>query len=134
VSREFVVLARMQLSQQLIDHLPDLGEFRDESLPVHYREITRYVSHRNRLTASDSLTANCCQYRDRVGATPCILMQCYCQLTANKITFFAVFDAFCFILMHRGAYGKTTVIRLFTVTCIVFKRATLTGFEPVLPP
>jgi hypothetical protein len=44
VSREFVVLTGLQMSQQLIDRLAHLSEFRNERLPVHYREISRYIA------------------------------------------------------------------------------------------
>ena len=42
MSREFVVLARLELGEQEIDVLLNLAEFRDERLSPHHRVISRY--------------------------------------------------------------------------------------------
>jgi hypothetical protein len=41
VSHEPVVLARLELGQQLLDGLAHFGEFLNERLAVHYRVISR---------------------------------------------------------------------------------------------
>jgi hypothetical protein len=38
MGRELVMLAGLELGKQEIDVLPNLAEFRDERLSVHYRE------------------------------------------------------------------------------------------------
>jgi hypothetical protein len=53
MSREFVVLARMQLGRQVLDRLSYLGEFRDECLSVHYRVISR-CTHRMLQISTDA--------------------------------------------------------------------------------
>jgi hypothetical protein len=43
MSREPVVLAGLELGEQFLDVLLNLGEFRNERVAVHHREISRYA-------------------------------------------------------------------------------------------
>jgi hypothetical protein len=45
MSRELVVLAGLEFGQELRDSALHLGEFRNERIAVHYREITRYTAN-----------------------------------------------------------------------------------------
>ena len=47
MSCKFVVLAGLELGQELLDVLLNLGEFRDGRLSVHHRVISRYADFRN---------------------------------------------------------------------------------------